>query len=262
MHQASVGFHCPECTTAGRQKVYQGFGSWQRKPLFTPILVGLNVVVYLATLVTASSIPWSLGGKILVAQGYDGGLFADGALYGRFVPDEAWRLATGGFLHANLLHVGFNMWMLWILGQLLEPAIGRVRFLALYVVSLFGGALGVVLLDPTAVTVGASGAIFGLMGGALVVALRNRVDLMRSGLLPTLLLNLFITFTVPNISIGGHLGGALVGAAGAALLMVLPPKLGPKGDLIASGITFALAGGLALVSYVLMVADYGHPLSA
>jgi len=261
MHQASVGFHCPECTSKGRQKVYQGIGSLRRRPVVTPILIGINVLIFLATLATASSAPSSTGGRLLALRGYDGGLFADGALVGSFVPDETWRLLTSGFLHANVLHVAFNMWVLWVLGQFLEPIMGRLRFSALYVVSLFGGALGVVLLDPTAPTVGASGAIFGLMGGALLVARERRIDLMRSGLLPTLLLNLFITFTIPNISIGGHLGGAIVGVAAGALLTLLPPRLGPRGDLIASLVTFGVALGLAGVSYVLMVNEYGHVLS-
>jgi membrane associated rhomboid family serine protease len=261
MHQASVGFHCPECASKGRQKVYQGMGSWRAKPLVTPILVGINVVVFVATLFTAGSTPRSLGGRLLVRGGYDGGLFADGALVGSFVPDETWRLVSSGFLHANLLHIGFNMWVLWVLGQFVEPAIGRLRFTALYVTSLFGGALGVVLLDPTAPTVGASGAIFGLMGGALLVARENRIDLMRSGLLPTLVINLLITFTIPNISIGGHLGGAIVGAAAGAALTLLPPRLGARGDLVASGLTLVAGLALAGVSYALMVGEYGHVLS-
>jgi membrane associated rhomboid family serine protease len=236
-------------------------GSWRVKPLVTPILIGVNVLIFLGTLATAGSRPQSTGGRLLFLRGYDGGLFADGALVGSFVPDEAWRLVTSGFLHASILHIGFNMWVLWVLGQFLEPAMGRLRFSALYVASLFGGALGVVLLDPTAPTVGASGAIFGLLGGALLVARERRIDLMRSGLLPTLVLNLLITFTIPNISIGGHLGGAVVGAAAGAVLTLLPPRLGARGDLVASGVTLVLGLALAAASYLLMVDEYGHLLS-
>ena len=132
------------------------------------------------------------------------------------VGHEYWRLVTAGFLHAGLLHIGFNMYILYWLGTMLEPALGRVRFVALYFASLLAGSLGALLLSPNAVTVGASGAVFGLMGAAFVIQRARGIDPMQSGIGPLILLNLGLTFVIPGISIGGHIGG-LVGGVLACL---------------------------------------------
>ena len=131
---------------------------------------------------------------------------------------EYWRLITAGFLHSGLLHIGFNMYILYWLGTMLEPALGHARFLALYFTSLLAGSFGALLLSPNAVTVGASGAVFGLMGAAFVMQRARGIDPMQSGIGPIILLNLALGFVIPNISIGGHLGG-LVGGAVAAFAM-------------------------------------------
>ena len=103
------------------------------------------------------------------------------------------------------------MYFLYFLGTLLEPEIGRLRFAAIYFVSLIGGSFGALLVSPDAVTVGASGAVFGLMGAAILALRARGIDPMQSGLGVTLLLNLGITFLIPNISIGGHIGGLIAG---------------------------------------------------
>jgi membrane associated rhomboid family serine protease len=165
------------------------------RPLVTTALVALNLVAFLPTV-----------GNPRVID--DFGLFGPLVAHG-----EWWRLVTSGFMHVNLIHVGFNCLLLWQLGGLLEPALGRVRFAALYFTSLLAGAVGVLLLDPLALTAGASGAVFGLMGAA-VVGLRDRgINPMQTGLGGLLLINLVLTFAVPGISIGGHLGGLAGGAA-------------------------------------------------
>jgi membrane associated rhomboid family serine protease len=149
-----------------------------------------------------------------------GRIFNDYALYGPAVADgQWWRLVTSGFLHGGLLHVGFNMYILWFLGNMLEPSLGPWRFGALYFASLLAGSFGALLLSPDAATVGASGAVFGLMGAAFLLSRARGIDPMQSGIGPLILLNLAISF-IPglNISIGGHLGG-LVGGALAAFLM-------------------------------------------
>jgi len=230
MHQASVGFHCPECARKGGQKEFRGVASLRTKPLATKVLIAVNLVIFVLTLVTINVRPFSEGGRILYSSVGEGGLSGDGELLGGLVPDEPWRLVTSGFLHADtlpfgLLHVGLNMWVLWVLGQFVEPALGRVRFLALYVTALLGGALGVVLLSPDARTVGASGAIYGLMGGAIFVARERGIDLMRSGLVTTLGLNLLLTITIPGISIGGHLGGLVGGALAGVVLTEVPKRV-------------------------------------
>ena len=115
-----------------------------------------------------------------------------------------------------MIHLLFNMFGLYILGGLLEPAIGRLRFGIIYFVSLLAGSFGALLLEPTAPTVGASGAIFGLMGAAVVVMRNRGINPMESGIGLWIGLNLLITFTIPNISIGGHIGGLIGGAVAAA----------------------------------------------
>jgi membrane associated rhomboid family serine protease len=143
----------------------------------------------------------------------------DLGLFGPAVADgEWWRIVTSGFLHFGILHLAFNMLLLWWLGQMLEPSLGRVRYVLAYAVSLLAGSLGALLLDPDALTGGASGAVFGLMAAAVLLLRRRGVDPMQSGLGGLLVINLLLTFLRPGISIGGHLGG-LVGGALAALLL-------------------------------------------
>ena len=105
------------------------------------------------------------------------------------------------------------MYFLYFLGTLLEPAIGKLRFGAIYFVSLLGGSFGALLLSPNSVTVGASGAVFGTMGAAILALSARGIDPWQSGLGVTLLLNLAITFLIPGIAIGGHLGGLAAGFA-------------------------------------------------
>ena len=141
------------------------------------------------------------------------------ALYGPFVRGGEWyRLITSGFLHYGLLHVGFNMFILYQLGMILEPAFGRVRFALLYLAALLGGSVGALLVSPNALTAGASGAVFGCMA-AVVVALRRRgVGVLQSNIGGLLAINLVLTFAVRGISIGGHLGGLAAGAAAGLIL--------------------------------------------
>jgi membrane associated rhomboid family serine protease len=172
------------------------------------VLIGLNVLVFLANLAQGASL------------GRNGGqLFVDGALIGQFVADgEWWRLLTAAFLHGSLLHLGINMLMLWWIGTPMELALGRARFVALYLVSGLAGSAGALLLIPGhVITVGASGAIFGLLGAALVFE-RQRHYVLGGSALTIVVLNLVFTFAVPNVSIGGHVGG-LVGGALVGLAM-------------------------------------------
>ena len=180
MHQASVGFHCPECTKTGQQKVYTRANLQAlNRPVVTQALVAINVVVFLLGLGAA-------GGNGLTETG--GRFFEEGALFGPLVAEgEWWRLITSGFLHANLLHLALNMVLLFQLGGILEPALGKVRFAAVYFTSLLCGSFGVMVLDPNSPTVGASGAVFGLMG-ALFIAQRARgINPWASGIGPLLI---------------------------------------------------------------------------
>ncbi len=257
MHQASVGFHCPECTKQRAQKVYRGAAAWATKPIATQVLIALNVVVFVGITLTRNTVGWTTGGQLLSRSGF-GGLTADGSLVGFLVPDEPWRLITSGFLHDGIFHLGLNMWALWILGRMLEPILGRGRFVALYLTSLLGGSLGVVLVSGRSVTVGASGAIFGMLAALIVVARERNIDLMRSRLLPILGLNLLITLTIPGISIGGHLGGLVAGGVAGLVFIEGGKRLGSQASTLTTVAVSALGVGLAVVAYLMAVSDFGY----
>ena len=200
MTPTPVGMRCPECS---RQKTkVRTAATIRRDPQLAYALIAINVIIYVAM---------TAGGAGFMSRP-SGTVYNNGALFGPLVADgEWWRIVSAGFLHASILHLAFNMYFLYFLGQLLEPEIGRVRFGIIYFVSLFGGSLGALILSPNAVTVGASGAVFGLMGAAILAMRARGIDPMQSGLGVTLLLNLGITFLIPNISIGGHIGGLIAG---------------------------------------------------
>jgi membrane associated rhomboid family serine protease len=176
--------------------------------------------------------------------------FVWGATYGPFIAEgEWWRLITGGFLHSGLPHLLFNMLALWVLGQLLEPRLGSLRFGVIYFVSLLAGSFGALLLAPTQPTVGASGAVFGLMAAAFVVLRTEGINPMQNGLAFWLGLNLLFTFLVPGISIGGHLGGLAGGMlAGLAVYFVGERMRNPAlGIALAVGIgALAVVGSIAI----------------
>ena len=215
MVQASVGFQCPECTHQRPQRVISGRaamrGAGSSDLMATKVIIAVNVAVYLLTTVTGHN-----------ANQASGPLFERGALYGPLVAQGDWyRLVTSGFLHSGLLHVGTNMFLLYLLGKELEPALGRVRFVVLYFTSLVGGSLGVMLFSFNDVTLGASGAVFGLMGALVVLQLRAKQNPWKSGIGGLIVLNLVISFTIPGISWAGHIGGLLAGAAAGAVIQPL-----------------------------------------
>lgn len=199
-------------------------------PRVTYGLIALNVVAYLVEHAR-------IGGETLY---YRGALLGSpevpgielGVAYGQW-----WRLVTGGFLHASVLHIGLNMLILYWLGRMLEPAIGSLRFAAVYAVSLFAGALGALVLTPHAFTVGASGAIFGLAGCAVVEMRSRGISVMESGLGALILINLLFGFTASGISIGGHVGGLIGGALAGLILQVADRR---------RSVALALAGCVAL----------------
>jgi membrane associated rhomboid family serine protease len=207
-----VGSHCLECAKAARPDVKTRARYWSaRQPtLVTYALISINVglFVWLAILD-----PDSLtGGRITGRSPNELGQW-DLGLAGPFLEAGEWyRLVTSGFLHFGVIHLAFNMLLLFQLGQVLEPVIGRVRFGLLYFAALLAGSAGALILQPNAIHGGASGAVFGLMGAAFVGMRSRGVNPFSTGLGATLLINLFVTFTIPGISIGGHIGGILGGA--------------------------------------------------
>lgn len=202
------------------------------------VIIGANVAVWLLMTVMSGE-PYQAAGPV----------FERGALFGPLVAQgEWWRLVTGAFLHSGVMHLGFNMLLLWFLAQEMEPVLGPWRFTLLYAVSLAGGALGVMLLSPDQPTVGASGAVFGLMGALVVLQVRARQNPWRSGILGLVLVNLLFTFAVPGISVGGHVGGLVVGAVTGA---VVPFRRVPEqGDALRHTVLVGL-GVLCLVAAVL-----------
>jgi membrane associated rhomboid family serine protease len=224
MHQASVGFHCSECVQQGRQRVYTSRSMPGTDLIVTKALIAVNVAVFLADVASGSS----LNGGGITGLTLEGGLVGAAIDQGQLVGVDSgqwYRIVTSGFLHDGLMHIGFNMLILWLLGQQLEPALGRLRFGLVYAVGLLAGSFGVLALDPTQFTVGASGAVFGLFGAAVVVQRNRGINPFETGLGGLIAINLAITFLVPGISIGGHIGGLLGGAAAGALLVELPARL-------------------------------------
>jgi len=227
LRDASVGQQCIDCVDASRrqQRAQQasyrkaGFGRrslvgarMSERVLVTPVLVGINILVYVITAAMGAGL-----------DNPGGSLFDQGVLFSPAVANNAefWRLLTSGFLHYGLLHIGLNMLALYIIGRELEVVLGKVRFLALYGVSLLGGSTAVYLFAPVATpTAGASGAIFGLMGALVIAVIKMRLN--ATGILFIVGLNLVITFTVPHISMYGHLGGLVVGLLVMVALVYAP----------------------------------------
>jgi membrane associated rhomboid family serine protease len=241
MTSTPVGMRCPECARQ-RTQVRNPVGSAGRSDApATFVLIGLCVVAFVAELFSGGSIG-GLGGASLTS---DGGLFGPAVATG-----EPYRVVTYSFLHAGLLHLGFNMFALYILGTLLEPAIGSRRFVGIYVVSVLGGALGALLVDPNELTVGASGGVFGLMAAAFLIARNRGLDHLASQIGFFVIINLFITFAIPGISIGGHIGGLIGGGLVAMLYSVTERRLANAVLLETAGVlalcAVAVAGSLAL----------------
>ena len=209
MTPTPVGMRCPECAKQ-RTKVRTARAITASEPRVTYAIVAINVIVFFAQVLAADG-----GG----ARARSGDVYANGALFGPLVDEgEWWRLLTSGFLHADPIHLLFNMVGVYFLGQLLEPALGSVRFAALYFASLLAGSFGALLLSNDAVTIGASGAVFGLLGAAFIIMRQRGMDPMQTFIGPILILNIIITFAFPGISIGGHLGGLAGGMLCAVLI--------------------------------------------
>ena len=240
MRPAAVGFQCPECVKEGAKSTRSGrtaYGGLRPTDASTTsaVLIAVNVAVWIAILATGGQsgrlfdwlvlrtqslclVPGGAGeaGRTVCEQ--NGGTYLPGVVDGAY-----WQVVTSMFSHVEPWHIGFNMFALWVLGPQLELAVGRVRFLALYFVSGLAGSALVLWFAPEYTaggTLGASGAIFGLMGALAVVALKVGGDL--RGVLTWIGINFAFTFLVSNISWQGHLGGFLAGTAVGAILVYAP----------------------------------------
>jgi membrane associated rhomboid family serine protease len=211
MTPTPVGMRCPECARQ-KTRVTRGVGeaSFLARAPATLILIAINVAVFLAE-VAGGGGGLTPGGSSLI---FDFGLFGPSVAEG-----EWYRLLTSGFLHASVFHIGFNMFALYFLGRILEPGIGTARFVGIYFASLFAGSLGAIVLSPDTLTIGASGAIFGIFGATFVIARHRGIAGLASSVGIILVLNLLYTVGRPEISLGGHVGG-LVGGLLCALVIV------------------------------------------
>jgi membrane associated rhomboid family serine protease len=251
MTPAAVGFQCPECIREGRATVRaprRGSGlaaAGRRWGVVTLGLIAANVAMFLVSAVSAATV----GNDPL--DNYDSPFFA--ALsqwpYGVYLLGEWWRIGTAAFLHVGPVHLVFNMLALLVFGSELERQLGRGRFLALYLLSALGGAVAIQLLgDPRVPVAGASTAIYGLLGGLLVLMLARRQDL--RGLLTLLAINVLISF-LPGVSLLGHLGGLVAGAAAAGLMLVTRRR--PRAQVVALASFGVLLAAVALTVPTLAV---------
>jgi membrane associated rhomboid family serine protease len=211
MTPTPVGMRCPECSRERTQVRRMRYAP--SAPDATRALIAVNVLVFLAE--TAGGAPLGGGGA--------GWVWEHGVLFGPSISinHEYWRLLSGGFLHYGLFHIFVNMLSLWFVGSALEPAVGRVNFLAIYFASLLAGSFGALWFQPQIPTVGASGAIFGIFGALIVVARSRGIPIWQSGLGFVLVLNLLFSLTFRGISIGDHLGGLVGGLITGWLIVEL-----------------------------------------
>jgi len=235
MTPTPVGMRCPECAQQRTRVVRNPTGTPSGAAAFpaTAALIAINAVVYLVAIATG---PGGLNSP-------SSSMTLDYGLYGPFVSEggEWYRLITSGFLHASIFHIGFNMLLLFFLGRLLEPALGTPRFLVLYFASLLAGSFGALLIDPNSLSVGASGAIFGLAGATFVIARGRGMDALAAEIGFLIVFNLIYSLAVPHISIGAHVGG-LVGGVLCALVIVA----GDRGRFGSNRVTAELTAMVAI----------------
>jgi membrane associated rhomboid family serine protease len=240
MNEASVGHQCPECVADGKRtqrpaRTAFGGSGVGRAAYATKTLIGLNVLVMIASAIAGgpkaiagggggfggllgSATSVTVWGEVL---GY--ATYAPGGAEHGVAAGEWYRLVTAMFLHYGALHLLLNMWVLWQLGRYLEFRLGPLRFAGLYLLAGFGGNVAAyVFTPPNQPAAGASTAVFGLIIAIIVVNRRLKLDI--SSLIPMLVVNLLFTFSVPNISIAGHLGGLVVGAIVSVVLAYAPQE--------------------------------------
>jgi len=221
MTQGPVGIRCPDHASAGGKtaapkraartasRSLSAYG-----PYVTFTLIGINVALFVLELATGGQLngtgSWIYEKGVLVSTAVD----SSGQVVG-VAEGEWWRLITAAFLHYGLIHLGMNMLVLWFIGPPLEEYFGHGRYLLVYIVSGLAGSAGALIWSPNALTVGASGAIWGIMGAALVLEAR-KIWVFGGQAMGLVIFNLAITFVIPGISIGGHVGG-LVGGGLCAL---------------------------------------------
>ncbi len=267
MNSAAVGFQCPECVKEGARTTRTGRLRFGGNPTANPqlttlILIAINAFVWLMVRANGGDNSSLFNKLALLPQGRcslpDGRYYIDShtaascainAGHPQWIDGVTngawWQVLTSTFTHVDVLHIGFNMLALWFLGPVVEMMVGRVRYLGIYFVAAIAGSAAVMLFSGTTTqTVGASGAIFGLMGALIVIG--NKVGAQMQQIWVWLGLNLVITFTSTGISWQGHLGGLIGGALAAAALVYAPRER--RTPVQAAGL-----GGILLISIILIL---------
>jgi membrane associated rhomboid family serine protease len=237
MTTTPVGMRCPDCARQ-RTKVKR-MRDMASIPRATYALIAINVIVFFTEQGQFSISGTGIYGKVINKGFLD--------RYSIHVSHQYWRLITSGFLHENLLHIGFNMYLLYMLGLMLEPAIGSVRFALIYFTALLVGSFGV-MIATSSPSLGASGAVFGLMGAAVVELRARGISVMQSGIGGLIIINLIFSFTFANISVGDHIGGLIGGAIAGLMIRTADtrkvPVLGMAGCVLLS--VAAVIGAIAV----------------
>ncbi|MFF4650256.1 rhomboid family intramembrane serine protease [Streptomyces sp. NPDC001380] len=244
---ASVGFQCRDCVREGNQGVREARTRYGGRlagdpALVTKVLIGINVAVYLLVQLVGPSLLEQL---VLVGRDPVRGV---GVAYG---PDQWYRLVTAVFLHWNWWHIGLNMLSLWWIGPQLEQALGRLRFVVLYVVSgLVGSALSFAVAGADGSSLGASGAIFGLLGATVVL---HRVSGYSLGPIVALVaVNLVLTFSMSGIDWRAHVGGLVAGAVMGAGMMRGPASGRTTAQAVSVAAMVLVALGLVVLGTALI----------
>jgi membrane associated rhomboid family serine protease len=239
MTTTPVGMRCPECAKQRTRTVR--LRTMAARPRVTYGLIAANAMAFLA----------ERGQLSLTGDNLHGTVVEKGVLarYPVANEHEYWRLVTSGFLHVDLIHIGFNMYLLYVLGLMLEPALGSIKFATIYFTALLAGSFGA-LFATSSPSLGASGAVFGLMGAAAVELRARRVSIMESGIGVLIVINLALSFTVSNISVGAHIGGLIGGALAGLAVRTADDRHRP-----ALGILACLLLGAVAVAGALLVAS-------
>jgi membrane associated rhomboid family serine protease len=233
--EASVGSHCAECVKAaapsGRQRLAQAARG--ENLIATKSIIGVTVVAFVLMGLQAGR----FNGSGRTANNF--------VLYGPLVHHgEWWRVFTVSLVHVSFFHIFFNMLLLYIIGQLLEPGAGPLRFTLLYVASVAAGSAAVLIATPHAVTAGASGGVFGIAAAATLVMQRQGMRFWDTGFGPLIVINLVFDFFTPEISIAAHIGGAIGGLLAAEAMLLSRkagrPELGIVGAVLVGAVSFAI----------------------
>jgi len=250
MTPTPVGMRCPECANQRTRAVQNPTGTASGFSAFpaTVVLIAINVVVYLIEVAKGGGGLGELSPSIIYEMG---------GLFGPAVSQlgDWWRIVTNGFVHVSILHIAFNMYLLFILGRLLEPSIGTARFVFLYFASLLAGSYVALLFAPETLSAGASGAIFGVLGATFVIARGRRLDAIAGQIGILILINLVFTFSDGQISVGAHVGGLVCGVlCGFVIVAGERGKLGGGDRRARLAIELGAMAALGILSFVLALA--------